>query len=71
MKSKGTYTLDDLEIGYELYWDDGDHFMAPEFELNYTSITLNGMDIFVFYINFLAEQLYDQVLEYANENKYQ
>jgi len=29
------------------------------------------MDIFVFYINFLAEQLYDQVLEYANENKYQ
>jgi len=67
MKAKGTYILDDLEIGYELYWDDGDHFMAPEFELNYTNVTLYGIEHS--YITFLAEELYDQVLEYANENK--
>ena len=47
MKTKGTYILDTLEVEYELYWNDGDHFTAPEFELNYISITLNGMDYLI------------------------
>lgn len=74
MTTKGTYITEEaftysLEIDYDYYWIDGDHETPPESELEVTEVRLNGMDITIFYMDFLEHQVEEQLNEYAQENK--
>lgn len=74
-QTSGTYSVveDDryeLEIEYEYYWDDGDYNSPPEDELEVTDVTLNGMNITSFYMDFLGDSFQEQLYDYAQENKF-
>ena len=74
MRTEGTYIIAEpnaykLAVEYDYYWDDGDYEMPPDSELEVTKVTLNGMDITIFYTDFLENIIEEQVWDYARENK--
>lgn len=74
MNTKGIYTIEEtfgyvLEIDYDYYWLDGDHETPPESDLTVREVRLNGMEITSFYLDFIEEQVAEQLNEYAQENK--
>ena len=74
MISKGTYIIEKtfryvLEIDHEYYWLVGDQETPPESDLTIKEVRLNGMEMTNFYIDFIEENLSEQLDEYAQENK--
>jgi len=74
INTKGIYTVGEpfsyeMDIEYDYYHNDGDHWSPPEDELEITKVTLNGMDITNFYMDFLEDSVSEQLYEYAQENK--
>jgi len=74
---KSTYSITenmgcyDLEIDYEYYYKTPTHFDPLEDRLDIKEVRLNGMDITKFYWDYLNEDMFDDVYEYATENKYE
>tara|TARA_R110000850_G_scaffold39074_1_gene101687 strand:+ start:219 stop:461 length:243 start_codon:yes stop_codon:yes gene_type:complete len=77
MNVKGTYTIKenmgsyDLEIDYEYYIKKPTHYDPLEDQLDIKQVRLNGMDITKFYWDYLDEDMFIDVYEYAVENKYE
>jgi hypothetical protein len=77
MRVKGTYSITenmgcyDLEIDYEYYHKAPTHQDPLEDRLNIKQVRLNGMDITKFYWDYLDEDMFIDVYEYAIENKYE
>jgi hypothetical protein len=75
MKTKGIYTVGEpfgyeLIIEYDYEWNEEDRFAPPEDDLYVTNVTLDGMDITVFFMDFLESSMVSELYEYAQENKH-
>jgi|TARA_B100001094_G_scaffold324818_1_gene378032 hypothetical protein len=79
MRYKGTYVLESehyaLEIYYEYYYDPGSWeeslsgaFESPHEEVEVYKATYNGVDFTKFFWDFVEDSIYDQLLEYAQNN---
>lgn len=72
MKYTGTYTIEEdkytLDLEYEYYYDPGSWEQPPEEEVEVYKATYNGEDFTNFFWDFLEDSMYDQVLEYAQDN---
>ena len=77
MNVKGTYTIKenmgsyDLEIDYEYYIKKPTHYDPFEDKLDIKEVRLNGMNITGFYYDYLNEDMFNDVYEYATEDKYE
>lgn len=77
MNVKGTYTIKekmgsyDLEIDYEYYFKESTHYDPFEDKLDIKEVRLNGMNITGFYYDYLNEDMFNDVYEYATEDKYE
>ena len=77
MRVKGTYSITenmgcyDLEIDYEYYHKAPTHYDPLEDRLDIKQVRLNGMDITKFYWDYLDEDMFIEVYEYATQNKYE
>jgi hypothetical protein len=71
---KSTYTikLDNLEldIHYSYYFNAGTYEYPPEEELEIESAYLYDIDITDLFWNYIEEDVYESVLEYARENNH-
>ena len=75
MRTEGTFSIVELgayelDIEYDYYWDSGDRESPPEDDLEVIRVTLNGMTITAFYMDFLEDSVSEQLYEYAQENKH-
>ncbi|MCP4252411.1 MAG: hypothetical protein GY775_03185 [Candidatus Scalindua sp.] len=72
MKYRGTYVLESehyaLEIDYEYYYDPGSWEYPPEEEVEVLKARYNGVDFTQFYWEFVDDVIYDQLVEYAQNN---
>jgi len=75
MKTRGIYSVGEpfgyeLVIEYNYEWNEQDRFAPPEDDLEVTWVTLDGMDITRFFMDFLEVSMMDTLYEYAQENKH-
>ena len=72
---KGTYYKENvgyqLCVNYEYYHRAPTHYDPFEDRLDIKKVFLNDMDITKFYWDYLNEDMFDEVYEYATENKYE
>ena len=74
MNVKGTYTIKEyfnftIEVDYEYYHKAPTHEDPFEDQLNIKRVRLNDIDITRFYWDYLNEDMFNDVYEYAVENR--
>ncbi len=73
---KNTYTKIDnmdeynLEIDYKYYHKAPTHYDPFEDRLDIEEVRLNAMNITKFYWDYLNEDMFDEVYQYAYDNRY-
>ena len=72
INSKGTYTIKgekyEISIDYSYYYNTGTYEQPPEEDMEIESVDLNGMDITNLFWDYIEDDVYQQVIEYAIEN---
>jgi len=72
INSKGTYTISEdhyeMSIDYSYYYTSGSYELPPAEDMEIESVDLNGMDITDFFLDFVEDKVYQQVIEYARDN---
>lgn len=72
INSKGTYTIKgekyEISIDYSYYYNTGTYEQPPEEDMEIESVDLNGMDITNLFWDYIEDDVYEQVIEYAREN---
>ena len=64
-KSKSKWCL---SINYSYYFNTGTYEQPPEEDLEIESVELNGMDITNLFWDYIEDDVYQQVIEYARDN---
>tara|TARA_R110002072_G_scaffold77844_3_gene181019 strand:- start:3231 stop:3455 length:225 start_codon:yes stop_codon:yes gene_type:complete len=71
INTKGTYTIKgekyEISIDYLYYYNTGTYEQPPEEDLEIESVDLNGMDITNLFWDYIEDDVYQQVIEYARE----
>jgi hypothetical protein len=72
INSKGTYTIKgekyEISIYYSYYYTSGSYELPPAEDMEIESVDLNGMDITNLFWDYIEDDVYEQVIEYAREN---
>jgi len=74
MNIKGTYTIKEyfnftIEVDYEYYHKAPTHEDPLEDRLDIKRVRLNDIDITQFYWDYLNEDMFEKIYEYASENR--
>ena len=71
INSKGTYTIKgekyEISIRYSYYYNSGTYEQPPEEDMEIESVDLNGMDITNLFWDYIEDDVYSEVIEYARE----
>lgn len=71
INSKGTYTIKgrkyEMSIDYEYYYNTGSYEAPPQEDLEITCVELDGIEITTLFWDYIEDQVYQQVIEYARE----
>jgi hypothetical protein len=72
INSKGTYTIKgenyEMSIHYSYYYTSGSYELPPAEDMEIESVDLNGMDITNLFWDYIEDDVYEQVIEYAREH---
>ena len=72
INSKGTYAIKgekyEISIDSSYYYNTGTYEQPPEEDMEIESVDLNGMDITNLFWDYIEDDVYQQVIEYAREN---
>jgi hypothetical protein len=72
INSKGTYTIKgenyEMSIDYSYYYTSGSYELPPAEDMEIESVDLNGMDITNLFWDYIEDDVYEQVIEYAREH---
>jgi hypothetical protein len=74
MNVKGTYTIKEyfnftIEVDYEYYHKAQTYEDPFEDQLDIKQVRLNDIDITQFYWDYLNEDMFEEIYEYASENR--
>ena len=71
INTKGTYTIKgekyEISINYSYYYNTGTYEQPPEEDMEIESVDLNGMDITNLFWDYIEDDVYSEVIEYARE----
>ena len=71
INTKGTYTIKgekyEISINYSYYYNTGTYEPPPEEDMEIESVDLNGMDITNLFWDYIEDDVYSEVIEYARE----
>ena len=71
INTKGTYTIKgekyEMSIYYEYYYNTGSYEAPPQEDLEITCVELDGIEITNLFWDYIEDQVYQQVIEYARE----
>tara|TARA_B110000438_G_scaffold303489_1_gene365207 strand:- start:724 stop:951 length:228 start_codon:yes stop_codon:yes gene_type:complete len=71
INTKGTYTIKgekyEISINYTYYYNTGTYEQPPEEDMEIESVDLNGMDITNLFWDYIEDDVYSEVIEYARE----
>jgi hypothetical protein len=72
INSKGTYTIKgenyEMSIDDSYYYTSGSYELPPAEDMEIESVDLNGMDITNLFWDYIEDDVYEQVIEYAREH---
>ena len=71
INTKGTYTIKgekyEISINYSYCYNTGTYEQPPEEDMEIESVDLNGMDITNLFWDYIEDDVYSEVIEYARE----